>query len=84
MNGKHSGVFVHVRELVLIIIQIHCIIHREALASKDLGQSMSEVISLCVKVVNLIKNCPLQSQLFSQLSNELGSEHSNLLLHTKV
>ena len=55
-------------------------IHREALAEKHLGQSVSEVLSLCVKVVNLIKTRPLQSQLFSQLSNELGQGFPNLLL----
>ena len=45
---------------------------------------MSEVLSLCAKVVNLIKTRPLQSRLFSQLCNEQGSELSNLLLYTEV
>ena len=84
MTGKHSGDVARVRELAPNIIQAHCIIHRVDPAARDLEQSMSEVLSLCVKVVNSIKTCPLQSRLLSQLFNKLKSEHSNLLLHTEV
>ena len=59
-------------------------IHSEALAANHLELSMSEVLSLRVKVVNSIKTCPLQSRMFWQLCNELGSEYSNLLLRIKV
>ena len=61
MAGKHSGVATRVRELVPNIIQTNWMIDREALAAKHLGQSMSEVLSLCVKVVNSIKTRSLQS-----------------------
>ena len=54
MTGKHSEVVTRVWGLVPNIIQTHCIMHREALVAKHLGQSMSEVLSLCVKVVNSI------------------------------
>ena len=84
MIGKHSGVVVCIRELLPNIIQMHCMIDHEALSAKYSRQSMPEVLSLCVKVVTSIKTFPLQSQLFSQLWNELGSEHLNLLLPTKV
>ena len=84
MTGKHSGDVARVRELAPSIIQAHCMIHDTGLAARDLEQSMLEVLSLCVKIVNSIKTCPLQSRLLSQLCNELGSEHSNLLLHTEV
>ena len=41
-------------------------------------------LSSCVKIVNSIKARPLQSRMFSKLCDELGSEHSSLLLHTEV
>ena len=63
---------------------MHCMIHREVLAAKHLGQSLCDVLSSCVKIVNSIKDRPLQSRMFSKLCNELGSEHSSLLLHTEV
>ena len=84
MAGKHSRVVARVKKLVPNIIQTHYMIHRQALAATHCGQSVSEVLSLCVKVVNSMKTCPLHSRLFSQLCHELGSEHSNLLLHTEV
>ena len=84
MTGKHSGVVVRDRELVPNITQTHCMIHHEALAARHLGQSMSEVLSLCVKAANSIKTRPLHSRLFLQLCNELGSDCSNLLLDTEV
>ena len=84
MTGKHSGVVARIREKVPNIVQTHCMIHRAALVAKHLGKSLSEVLSLCVKVVNSIKARPLQSPMFSKLCNELGSEHSGFLLRTEV
>ena len=59
-------------------------IHREVLVAKRLAQSLSEILSSCVKIVNSIKARPLQSRMFSKLCDELGSEHSSLLLHTEI
>ena len=83
ITGKHSEVVARVRKLVPNITPTYCMIHREALGARHLGQSTSEVLSLCVKVVNSIKTGPLQSRWFSQLCNELELEHSNPLLHKK-
>ena len=84
MTGKHSGAVARIRERVPNIIQTHCMIHREVLAAKHLGQSLCDVLSSCVKIVNSIKARPLQSRMFSKLCNELGLEHSSYLLHTIV
>jgi hypothetical protein len=42
----------------------HCIIHREALASRDLSPNLNEILQIIVKTVNLIKAHSLQSRLF--------------------
>ena len=84
MTGKHSETVARIKLKVPNIVQTHCMIHSEVLAAKHLGKSLSEVLSACVEVVKSIKARPLQSRLFSLLCDELGSQHSNLLLHTKV
>ena len=61
MTGKHSGAVARIRERVPNIIQTHCMIHREVLAAKHLGQSLCDVLSSCVKIVNSIKARPLHS-----------------------
>ena len=58
--------------------------HREVLVAKNLAPSLSEVLSSCVKIVNSIKACTIQSRIFSKLCDELGSKHSSILLHTEV
>ena len=83
MTGKQSGAVARIREKVPNIIQTHCMIYREVLDAKHLGQSLCDVLSSCVKIVNSIKARPLQSRMFSKLCDELGSKHSSLLLHTE-
>ena len=84
MIGKHSGAAARIREKVTNIIQTHCMIHREVLAAKHFEQLLCDVLFSCVKIVNSIKARPLQSLMFSKLCDELGLEHSSLLLHTEV
>ena len=55
MTGKHSGAVARNREKVPNITQTHCMIHREVLVTKNLAQSLSEVLSSCVKIVDFIK-----------------------------
>lgn len=84
MTGHKSGVVARVRTVSPNIIATHCMIHREALASKNLNESFSEVLNTCVKIVNWIKCRPLNGRIFAQLCDESGSEHRHLLLHTEV
>ena len=84
MTGKYSGSVARIREKVSNIIQTHCMIHREVLVGKNFTQSLSEVLSSCVKIVNSIKACPLQSRMFSNLYDKLGLEHLSFLFHTEV
>ena len=83
MTGKHLGTAARIREKLPSIIQTHCLIYNEMLVVKNLALSLSEVLSLCVKIVNSIKTRQLQFQIFSKLCDELGSEHSSHLLHVE-
>jgi len=59
-------------------------IHREALASKDMNEDLADVFSMCIKIVNFIKARPLNHYLFENLCREMEAEHRHLLLHTEV
>ncbi|XP_051774916.1 protein FAM200A-like [Erpetoichthys calabaricus] len=84
MTGHKSGVVARVRTVSPNIISTHCMIHREALASKNLNESYSEVLNTCIKLVNWIKCRLLNGRLFAALCEESGSDHRHLLLHTEV
>jgi hypothetical protein len=63
---------------------IHCIIHREALATRDLEPKLHSVIQEAVKVVNYEQARPLNSRLFAVLCEEMQADHKSLLLHSEV
>lgn len=71
-----------VRDVAPLLTQVHCSIHREALAAKRMPMHLKNVLDEAVRMVNYIKSRPLQARLFSLLCQEMGSEHRQLLLHT--
>ena len=84
MTGKHTGLIAHIREVCPSIHWLHCSVHREALAAKNMPADLLAVLNDAVKLVNFIKARPLNARLFTLLCNEMGSEHKALLLHTEV
>ena len=43
----------------------HCVVHREALASKTLPAAMKKKLAIIIRIVNFIKSSAVNSQLFS-------------------
>ena len=84
MTGKTSGVVARVKTVAPNIISTHCMIHRAALASKNIGASLSDVLSSCVQIIDHIKTRPLSARIFALLCEEMGADYQNLLLHTEV
>lgn len=84
MQGKKKGLKAKVLEVAPHARFTHCVIHREALASKSLDPEVNAVLQTAVKMVNFIKSRPLNTRLFSTLCQEMGSEHETLLFHTEV
>ncbi|XP_015685817.1 protein ZBED8-like, partial [Protobothrops mucrosquamatus] len=66
------------------VIRTHCMIHSQILATKTLPQELQEVMKSVISSVNFVKASSLNSQLFSQLCNELDAPNNALLFHTEV
>lgn len=56
MTGKHVGLIKLVKDIVPSLKWTHCIIHREALASKKMPKTLTDVLAQIVKIVNYIKS----------------------------
>ena len=84
MTGKRSGFITRVQEKNHKVVGIHCIIHREAIASKSMQGHLNCVFLTDVKIVNFIKARALNSRLFITICEEMGAEHMQLFLHTEV
>jgi hypothetical protein len=66
------------------IVFTHCFLHREALISKSVVPELQKLLDETIKMVNYVKNKPLQSRLFSALCSAMEAAHTQLLLHTEV
>ncbi|GFW88086.1 protein FAM200A [Trichonephila clavipes] len=67
-----------------LCIWTHCMIHREALASKEISPGLNIVLMTVVTVVNYIKMRPLKSRIFSGLCKDMGAVHSSLLFYCEA
>ena len=63
---------------------LHCMLHRYALACKTLQPELRLVLDDVVHMINTIQSSSLKTRLFSQLCQELESDHEALLYHTEV
>ena len=84
MLGSKSGFATLVKKKNPDITNIHCMIHREALASKTLPINMKSVLQTLIKMVNFIKKSALNTRVFRLLCQELNSNHKDLLYYTAV
>ena len=84
MLGRQSGFRGEVVEKNSKTKHLHCMLHRYALACKTLPPELRLVFDDVVRMINTIKSSSLKARLFSQLCQELGSDHEALLYHTEV
>ena len=83
MIGLKSG-FVRRVKRNCSVIGTHCVLHREALASRTLPPEMKEVLDISIEIVDYIKAASLNSRLFKLLCQDIQSEHVALLFHLNV
>lgn len=84
MIGVRSGLAQKLKEKNPTLVSTHCVIHRQALASKTLPQNLRQSLDLAIKNVNYIKSSALNSRLFTLLCEDLDSDHKVLPFHTEV
>jgi hypothetical protein len=83
-TGLKKGFQAEVQQIGPHVNFIQCIIHRQALASRDLEPKLHSVLQEAMKVVKFVKARPLNSRLFAVLCEEMQADHKPLLLHSKV
>jgi hypothetical protein len=81
MSGRYNGLQALIRKKAPEALWTHCMIHRQALASKDLSPILDQVLQTSITVVNFIKTRPLQARLFARLCNEMGADFTSLLFY---
>ena len=84
MLGRRSGFRGQVVEKNSKTKHLHCMLHRYALTWKTLPPELRLVLDDVVHMINTIKSSSLKTRLFSQLCQELGSDHEMLLYHSEV
>uniref|UniRef100_A0A8C6V644 Uncharacterized protein n=1 Tax=Naja naja TaxID=35670 RepID=A0A8C6V644_NAJNA len=83
MTGHLSGIVAKVKNVGHPdILSTHCIIHCEQLVAKKMSPELHEVLSDVIKIINEIQHKALNSRMFEELFQEIGSEYSHL--HTEV
>ncbi|XP_014298159.2 zinc finger BED domain-containing protein 5-like [Microplitis demolitor] len=84
MTSNTAGLVSRINNRARNCTSSHCILHRQALAMKQMPPNLKLVMDEAVKIINFIKSRPLQSRLFSLMCEDYGSKHKTLLLHTEV
>ncbi|GFU87414.1 SCAN domain-containing protein 3 [Trichonephila clavipes] len=82
--GRFKSIQALVKQKSPLCIWTHCMIHREALVSKEISPGLNIVLMIVVTVVNYIKMRPLKSRIFSELCKDMGAVHSSLLFYCEA
>ena len=81
--GSRSGFQKKVKELAPQAKGMHCMINRFSLA-KTLPKPLKDVLGSLITIVNYIKSSALNTNLFTELSEDMDSNHEALLFYTAV
>jgi len=84
MLGSRSGLATLVKQKNPTTLTTHCIIHRQALASKTLPKDLAFAMKISIQLVNAVKNSALNTRVFQKLCANMDAEHETLLFHTET
>lgn len=84
MLGTKSGFRRSAQERDPKVKDIHCLIHRQALASRTGPAALAQTSDQTVKMVNFVKGGALSSRLFRQLCIDTAADRHLLLVHTNA
>ena len=71
MLGARSGFVEFVKRKNPNIIATHCMIHREALASRTMPEELKQTLDSAIKILNYIKASALNTRLFQKLCQDM-------------
>ncbi|XP_029633296.1 SCAN domain-containing protein 3-like [Octopus sinensis] len=81
MTGKMKDFVSRMKSVAPYIFYIHCIIHRQHLVAKNIGQ-MEEVLNTAIHAINFVKSNLMNNRFFMQFCKD--EDFKTLLLHTEV
>ncbi|KFM58672.1 SCAN domain-containing protein 3, partial [Stegodyphus mimosarum] len=84
MSGRFQSMQALVKQQSPQCVWTHCMIHREALASKEISPGLNIVSTAVVTVVSYIEMRSLKSKTFSALCKDMGVKHSALLFYCEA
>ena len=84
MMGRHNGVLKLLKNANPKIMAVHCIVHKENLATAIISPELDQLLKKIISVVNWIKSRPTNERLFKQLCVDMVEFHIRILLHTRV
>ena len=84
MMGIKKGFMSFAKKQNNDILIVHCYLHRENLAAKDIQANLALVFKEIVFIVNYIKSHSLCTRLFRVFCDEMGAEYSGLLYHSNI
>ena len=84
MIGRRSEFAAQVKQKNSRIQGTHCLLHRQALASKTLPKILNTVIEIIISIANYVKTSAVNSRQFRQRCKEMNSQHETLLFHSNI
>ena len=84
MLGSRSGFLALAKRKNPAVAGIHCMIHREAFASKTFQAALRSRLEVAIKIVNFSKGSVLNIRLFRELCENTDTQHQALLFNTQV
>ena len=83
MTRWFSGCTTQVKKVASEWESMHCVIHKEMLASQKMSPELN-ILQDVIKIINHIEVRAFNSRLLMQVYEEIGAEHTCLFLYTKV
>ncbi|KAI6656025.1 SCAN domain-containing protein 3-like [Oopsacas minuta] len=84
MTGRDTGFWGCFKREVPQCSFIHCMLHKQALATKNLQPELHETLNLVIKVVNFVKSSLLNERILRKLCEDSEAEHDVLLFHAEI
>ena len=84
MLASRSGFIARIKQKSPNAVGTHCVIHREALASKTLTAAMKDKLAIAIRVVNFVKASATNTRLFNHLCKEMDSAYKTYLFRPAV